>query len=183
MRQILADFPVELLSLDQLGLKDVPEPEESGKNYLENALIKARHYQRYAHMPCLADDSGLEIEALQGAPGLYSHRFLSQCQTQAEKNACVLRLLQDVPDVTQRAAAFRCCCVIVKGEDYLQAQASCPGYIAFEASGSKGFGYDPIFFVPQFNKHMAELSPQDKNAISHRGQAVRAAVAQLLVSP
>ena len=133
MRQILEDYPVELLSLAQLGLENIPEPEESGQNYLENALIKARHYQKYTNMPCLADDSGLEIEALQGAPGLYSHRFLSQCKNQAEKNACVLKLLQDLSDVAQRAAAFKCCCVIVtKGEEHIQAQASCPGYIAFE---------------------------------------------------
>ena len=184
MKAILADYPLELVSLAELGL-NVPPPEESGGNYLENALIKARYYAQASGLPCLADDSGLEIKALDGAPGLYSHRFLNECRTQAEKNACVLKLLKEEKD---RYAQFRCVCVIYglkrlgveNAEDYLTSEAICPGEIAQQASGSSGFGYDPIFLLPERACCMADLTEKEKNAVSHRGQAVRQTAEKLL---
>lgn len=183
MKAILAGWPIELVSLSEIDPQHrIAEPEENGHTYLENALIKAKHYGQMAHMACLADDSGLEIEALEGAPGLFSHRFLSQCRSQAEKNERVLEILHEQP-WEKRRAQFRCLCVIcgldklglaASAEEYIKAEAICPGHIAFEAYGQGGFGYDPIF-MPDLGKgrHMAELNESEKNQISHRGQAVR----------
>ncbi len=190
MRAILADLPVELVNLSEIDPEHtITEPEETGSTYLENALIKAKYYGQVTHMACLADDSGLEIEALDGAPGLFSHRFLSQCRTQAEKNERVLEILHNEP-LEKRRAQFRCLCVIygldklgvsTASKEYIQTEATCPGHIAFEAYGQGGFGYDPIFMPDLGNgRHMAELSEKDKNKISHRGQAVRQAVRLLL---
>ena len=190
MKAILADLPIELVSLNEIDPNHtVTEPEETGSTYLENALIKAKHYGQAANMACLADDSGLEIEALDGAPGLFSHRFLSQCQNQAEKNERVLDILHNEP-LEKRRAQFRCLCVIYglnklgitdSSAEYIKAEATCPGHIAFEAYGKGGFGYDPIFIPNLANgRHMAELSEDEKNEISHRGQAVRQAAHMLL---
>lgn len=190
MKAILAGWPIELVSLSEIDPQHtITEPEETGNTYLENALIKAKHYGQAAHMACLADDSGLEIDALEGAPGLFSHRFLSQCQNQAEKNEKVLEILHNEP-LEKRHAQFRCLCVIdgldklglvSSADDYIKAEALCPGHIAFEAYGRGGFGYDPIFIPDLGNgRHMAELSEQEKNEISHRSQAVRQAVRLLL---
>lgn len=184
MKAILADYPLDTVSLADMGLT-VPPPEESGGSYLENALIKARYYAQATGLPCLADDSGLEIKALNGAPGLYSHRFLNECRTQAEKNACVLQLLREEKD---RYAQFRCVCVIYGlkqlgldgAGDYLTGEAFCPGEIAEKACGSSGFGYDPIFLLPRRGRCMAELAEGEKNAVSHRGQAVRMTADKLL---
>ena len=182
MKEILAGLPVELVSLSEIDPKHtITEPEETGSTYLENALIKAKHYGQAANMACLADDSGLEIEALEGAPGLFSH--------QAEKNERVLEILHNEP-LEKRRAQFRCLCVIYgldklglasSPEEYIKAEATCPGHIAFEAYGQGGFGYDPIFTPDLGNgRHMAELSASEKNKISHRGQAVRQAIQMLL---
>lgn len=189
MKAILAGLPIELVSLNEIDPnRTITEPEETGSTYLENALIKAKHYGQAANMACLADDSGLEIEALEGAPGLFSHRFLSQCQSQAEKNERVLEILHNEP-WEKRRAQFRCLCVIYglnklgitdSPAEYIKAEATCPGHIAFEAYGKGGFGYDPIFTPNLANgRHMAELSENEKNEISHRGQAVRQAVRML----
>ena len=192
MRAILADAPVdlELVSLTEAAQgREILDPPETGKNYLENALIKAKHYGNTLALPCLADDSGLEIEALQGAPGLYSHRFLADCHSQAEKNARVLEILKDKPS-EERRARFRCTAVIYGLSllalkrpgvelDYLSAVATCEGSIAFKACGKAGFGYDPIFLTDDRGCCMAELDAAEKNSISHRGKAVRAVVQQL----
>lgn len=189
MKEILAGLPVELVSLNEIDPKHtITEPEETGSTYLENALIKAKYYGQAANMACLADDSGMEIDALEGAPGLFSHRFLSQCQTQAEKNERVLEILHNEP-LDKRHAQFRCLCVIYgldklgltsSPDEYIKAEATCPGHIAFEAYGQGGFGYDPIFIPDLGNgRHMADLSASEKNEISHRGQAVRQAVRML----
>ena len=185
MRAILAGFPVETVSLEDIDPEHkFEEPEETGKNYLENALIKASYYGSRAGLPCLADDSGLEIDALDGAPGLYSHRFLSQCKNQDEKNTCVLELLKD-RSWPERTARFRSVSVItgtelLGGQPYLTSEGVCEGHIAEEKSGQGGFGYDPIFKVDSQNRCMAELSAEQKNELSHRGQAVRSVVLKLL---
>ncbi|MGM9991696.1 MAG: non-canonical purine NTP pyrophosphatase [Candidatus Bruticola sp.] len=187
IKAILQKMPVELVSLHDLEGLSVSEPAETGSCYLENALIKAKHYGQAAHMACIADDSGLEIEALEGAPGLFSHRFLSDCANQAEKNQRVLNILDNRPP-EERRAQFRCVCVIsglsklgLAEPEYISSEAVCPGSIAFTAYGLGGFGYDPIFIPDAASqRHMAELSEEEKNHISHRGLAVRQAVQTLL---
>ncbi|MGM9999592.1 MAG: non-canonical purine NTP pyrophosphatase [Candidatus Bruticola sp.] len=188
IRAILQGMPIELVSLNEIeqGLS-LAEPAETGTCYLDNALIKARHYGQAADMACIADDSGLEIEALNGAPGLFSHRFLNGCANQAEKNKRVLEILGSRPK-EERLARFRCLCVIsglpklgLTEPEYISSEAVCPGSIAFEAYGQGGFGYDPIFIPDNASgRHMAELKESEKNAISHRGLAVRQAVQKLL---
>ena len=181
IRSILAPLPWEFLSLRDVDPRlELKPPEETGCDYLANALLKARYYGEATGLPCLADDSGLEIEALNGAPGLYSHRFLSQCTHQYQKNERVLELLSQRP-WDERRALFRCRAVLTGLEallgpgapEYLEAEGICPGFIAFQASGQEGFGYDPIFFYPGVGQHMAQMEPELKNFISHRGRAMR----------
>ena len=156
---------------------DLPEPEENGSTYQDNALIKARHYYGYTQRPCIADDSGLEIDAMDGAPGLHSSRFGGATLPHAEKIAIILDLLRDVPEA-KRTARFRCCAVCVGlGQEPIIAERVCEGRIALAPSGVGGFGYDPIFYVEAAKCTMAELDAQRKNSLSHRGQAMRALAA------
>lgn len=151
----------------------MPEAPETGQTYLENALQKARHYHELTGRPCLADDSGLEIDALQGAPGLHSSRYGGAHTPHSEKNRLVLEALARVPEA-ERTARFRCVAVAVGlGPEPLVAEGVCPGRIAWEPAGCGGFGYDPIFWVPSEGATMAELPEGRKHQISHRGRAMR----------
>jgi len=160
----LADFP---------GVKLPPKP---GLTYRENAVQKALAAANATGHWSMGDDSGLEVEALGGAPGLYSARFAGEGVTYAENRKKLLDLLGDLPD-DQRRARFICTIAVVNPDGKVEVvEGRCEGRITRHDVGSGGFGYDPIFFLPTHNKTFAELSPEEKNRISHRGQAVRAAI-------
>ncbi len=147
--------------------------EETGSSYAENAEIKARAYSRASGLPALADDSGLEVDALGGLPGVHSNRLFGQSKTDAEKVAELLKRLEGVPE-NKRTARFVCHAVLLENERVLASvRGSVEGYILDQPSGSGGFGYDPVFYYPELGKTFAGLSVTEKNAQSHRGQAMR----------
>ncbi|WP_323845901.1 RdgB/HAM1 family non-canonical purine NTP pyrophosphatase [Microbulbifer magnicolonia] len=154
---------------------DVPEAEESGLSFIENALIKARHASRISGLPALADDSGLAVDALDGAPGIYSARYAGPGATDRENNRKLLEALRDVPD-EQRGASFHCALAFVRRHDDpvpLVCSAQWPGRILREPAGEQGFGYDPLFFVESQGVTSAQLACEVKNQLSHRAQAVQ----------
>ncbi len=168
---LFADSPLEIVSQQHFT---VPEVEETGLSFVENAIIKARNAAHHTGLPAVADDSGLEVDALDGAPGIYSSRYAGADASDRENLDKLLRDLADVPNV-QRGARFQCVIVCMRhARDPvpLICQGTWEGRILFEARGSNGFGYDPVFFVPTHGCSSAELPPEVKNRISHRGQAL-----------
>jgi len=166
----LALLPVKVLALSDFG--PIPEAVENGASFKENALIKARHYAKFTGKACLADDSGLEVDALQGAPGIYSARFAGETADDSANNQKLLAELTNIR-TAERTARFRCVLAFVDTDESAQTtDGVCEGYINEEPQGTGGFGYDCLFYVPELNKTMAELSKNEKNAISHRGQAL-----------
>jgi len=162
---------------------DLIPAEETGTTFLENAMLKARYAAEQSGLPAIADDSGLEVDALNGAPGVYSARYAGDNATDADNNARLLRELDGVNDAN-RTARFRCVIVFVNSADDPQpliADGAWEGRIASVASGDGGFGYDPLFIdtADEQGRTSAQLSPAEKNARSHRGQAVQALCAQL----
>jgi len=167
MAEVLSGLPYEIVSL--ADYPESPEVEETGSTFAENAIIKATAYAEFTGELTLADDSGLEVDALDGAPGVFSSRF---APSDPERNAKLLDLMRDVPD-DRRTARFRCVIAIAEpGDGVHTCEGTIEGLIAREAKGANGFGYDPIFCIPSLAKHMAELTSTEKNAISHRGQAL-----------
>jgi len=149
--------------------------EESGETFEENAAIKARAYLASSGLITVADDSGLEVEALNGEPGVRSARYAGDNASDADRVEYLLTKLAGVP-LEERKARFRCVIAIAFPEGNIEfCEGECPGVIAMEPRGENGFGYDPIFFLPELGKMMAELDEQDKNKISHRGKAARKA--------
>lgn len=178
MREILAPWGVEVRPLSAFTAASA---EESGLSFVENAILKARFAAEVAGLPAVADDSGLEVDALQGAPGIYSARYAGPDADDAANNARLLRELEAVPD-RERGARYRCAMVFLRwplDPAPVVAQASWAGRIARLPRGSGGFGYDPLFLVGDGDVTAAELDPVHKNAVSHRGQALRALVASL----
>jgi XTP/dITP diphosphohydrolase len=174
MQEILGTLGVEVVLQSDLGL-DL-EPEENGATFLENAAIKAKAVMEASGLPAIADDSGLCVDALNGAPGVYSARYGG-----LDDDAARYRLLlNNLRGATSRAAHFHCAvvCCFPNG-DTVTAEGDCPGTIAFAPMGEGGFGYDPVFFVPELRKTFAQLTAEEKNAISHRGNALRAFAAEL----
>lgn len=168
IKEILSGFFLPV-SLSEKGI--VSEPEETGTTFEENALIKARAAALLSGFPSLADDSGLSVEALCGAPGVYSARYAGE-PTDDEKNNRLL--LENMKGKTDRRAKFVSSVVLVLSSgQVLSAHGECEGIILEEGRGKNGFGYDPLFYLPEFGKTMAELSPEEKNAVSHRGRALR----------
>ena len=172
------------MGLDQFS--DYDSPEETGATFVENAHIKAHAVQKYlqnknesADYMILADDSGLECEDLDGAPGVHSSRFAGENATDADNNKKLVESFLDKTHVG-RAAQYVCCLVLLKstGEE-LHIQEVCQGHIVLEPKGENGFGYDPYFYLEDLDKTMAELSPQKKNQISHRGKALISLVKEL----
>ncbi|MEL0168906.1 MAG: RdgB/HAM1 family non-canonical purine NTP pyrophosphatase [Pseudomonadaceae bacterium] len=156
------------------------EAEETGLTFVENALIKARHAARVSGLPALADDSGLAVDALGGAPGIYSARYAGG-GGDAANNAKLLEALKDVPDA-ERGAQFICALALLRhAEDPIPVicEGAWEGRILHAASGEHGFGYDPLFWVPERDCSSAELSPQEKNQLSHRAQALALLKARL----
>jgi XTP/dITP diphosphohydrolase len=161
-------FQIRVLS----DFRDVPEIEEDGKDFAENALKKARFYSKYFGKLTITDDSGLEVDSLKGLPGIYSARYAGEKATSQENNQKLLREMQGI-SLSKRGARFRCVIAMVSpdGREAI-AEGSCKGRIGFKEKGRKGFGYDPLFIVPKYGKTMAELSLEEKNRISHRGKAL-----------
>lgn len=174
MQKILGDLGVEVVLQSDLGLE--LEPEENGATFAENALIKARAVMEASGLPAIADDSGLCVDWLNGAPGVYSARYGGLDDDKARYTL----LLQNMRGATDRAAHFHTSvvCCFPDGK-VLQADGDCHGTIAFAPRGEGGFGYDPIFNVPSLRKTFAQLTAEEKNAISHRGNALRAFAAEL----
>ncbi len=169
IKEMLSSMDVELLSLNHF--ESLPEIVEDGKTYLENAFKKARIVSEYTGETVLADDSGLEVVALGGEPGIYSARYAGEGASDDENNARLLDKLKEVPR-ERRNASF--CCALVLYEtngNYHSFEANWQGSIIDESRGDNGFGYDPIFFCAELNKTAAQLPPEIKNKISHRGQA------------
>lgn len=170
--ELLAPLGLEIVTLADLG-SDVPEVMEDGHTFEENALKKALAYFEHFKLPVIADDSGLEVDALGGRPGVFSARYAGEKATDEENIAKVLAEMDDVP-LEKRSARFVCVIAYVDGKgEPIIARGTCPGQIAFEPRGSNGFGYDPIFYLPQYEKTMAQLQPEEKNRISHRFKALK----------
>ena len=169
LREILADLGVEVLSQSDVGVS--LEPEETGTTVEENARIKARAVMEATGLPASADDSGLAVDALDGAPGVYSARYGGEGLDDTGRWKLLLQNMEGKPDRTCR---FVCvvCCIFPDGTE-LMARGECPGVLAEKPAGEGGFGYDPVFYLPQLGKTMAQLTPQEKNGISHRGNALR----------
>jgi len=177
-RSLLAGLPFELTSSAELKL---PSPEETGATFLANALLKARHAATLSGSAAVADDSGLEADALNGAPGIYSARFAGAGADDGANNAKLLRALAGLP-MEQRRARYRCALVFIENAmdaAPLIAEAEWRGYILDTPRGAGGFGYDPYFWLPELNQTAAELPPAEKNQLSHRGKAMRALREQL----
>jgi XTP/dITP diphosphohydrolase len=174
LRSILAAKEVDLVPQSEFGVSDA---DETGLSFVENALIKARHACSETGLASIADDSGLEVDALNGEPGIYSARYAGASGPGAdgENNAKLLRELEQVPEA-DRTARFQCVIVFLRHRldpMPLVCQGTWEGRILFEASGANGFGYDPLFYVPSHGCASAELAAEVKNALSHRGQALQ----------
>lgn len=176
MLQILGQGCPELQLLTWKDVEGFSPVEEWGETFYENAALKAHTAARRTGLISIADDGGLVIDALDGAPGVKSHRFLGAETPFEEKMERILALLRDVPD-EKRTCRFRCVVVIAtpENQEYV-CEGVCEGVVARERRGSFGFGYDPIFYLPNLGRHMAELTPEQKHRISHRGQALRKAI-------
>jgi len=176
-QEILADLPVTLTTPAIEGI--ALDPEETGSTFEENAIIKARVFAQASGLLTLADDSGLEIDALGGEPGVYSARYGNTAKhEQVRRYQLVLdKLAAKQAPWTERTARFRCVVALARGEQLVgTAQGAVEGFIAYEPKGTNGFGYDPIFFAPEFNRTLAEITSEQKHRISHRARAVRAAM-------
>ena len=160
----------------------VPDIEETGLSFVENAILKARNAAAHTGLPAIADDSGIEVDALQGAPGIYSARYAGPGASDAANLRKLLETLAEVPEA-QRTARFQCLMVYMRhacDPTPLIFQGTWEGRILTAPRGDNGFGYDPVFFVPERNSSSAELPPDIKNRLSHRGQALRALVSALV---
>ena len=178
-REIAEILAAEGLGLEVVALADFPDvalPPETGESFAANALLKARAAAQGTGLPAIADDSGLEVDALGGEPGVMSARYAGEGAGDADRYRKVLALLADVPDA-RRTARFRCAAAFVSPEGVeLLAEGTCEGRLAREPTGAGGFGYDPIFVPEGYEITMAQLAPEQKHAISHRGRALRALV-------
>ena len=172
IRMILSDLDVEILSMKEAGIS--VDIEENGTTFEENALIKAKAVAAYTDAIVLADDSGLEIDYLNKEPGVYSARYMGEDTSYTIKNQNLLDRLNGVPK-EQRAARFVCAiAAVLPDKETLVTRETIEGYIGFEPQGENGFGYDPIFYVDEYNCSTASLPPDKKNEMSHRGKALRA---------
>ena len=169
-KQLLADLPITLRSAAEF--EEIPEPEETGETFADHAILKARYYAEKTGLISLADDSGLAVDALNGAPGVFSARYVGADATNAAK---IDRLLSELDEIAieKRTARFICAMAIANqsGEILNLAESVCEGKIAFQPSGTNGFGYDPIFVPDGFSESFGNISNEIKHKISHRGQA------------
>jgi XTP/dITP diphosphohydrolase len=178
LASLLAELDMEIVPQSDF---DVPEAEETGLTFVENAILKARNAAAHTGLPAIADDSGLEVDFLKGAPGIYSSRFAGPGASDQDNVDRLLAELKDVPE-TERTARFQCLLVFLEHDrdpTPLICQGTWEGRILYEQRGENGFGYDPVFYVPGHDCASAELAPEVKNRLSHRGQALRQLVEQL----
>ncbi|MCR5213292.1 MAG: XTP/dITP diphosphatase [Eubacterium sp.] len=171
IKEILSGLDIEVISMKEAGI-DV-DIVEDGDTFEANALIKARAVCKASGHMAVADDSGLVVDALGGEPGIYSARYMGEDTSYDIKNQAIIDRLNGVPD-EERSARFVCAAALVlpDGREYVFVEAM-EGRIGYEIAGQNGFGYDPIFYLPEYGKTSAEISPDEKNAISHRGKAMR----------
>jgi len=168
IKELLKDFPVDIKNLEDFG--PIPEVVEDGETFDDNAYKKASFTARVLGFPAMADDSGLVVEALKGRPGVRSARYAGENATDLENST---KLLGEMKGKTDRNAAFECVISIaVPTGPALTYEGQCQGQIASEPSGESGFGYDPVFYYPDFGKTFAELTMEEKNRVSHRGKAL-----------
>lgn len=167
--RILSPLGIDVKTADELG-KEISDVDETGETFYENALLKAKSGCNESGMPCIADDSGLAVDYLAGAPGVYSARFAGEHGNDDKNIDKLLKLLSEVPE-SERGAKFVCvvCCVFPNG-DIVTARGECRGKIGFERRGNGGFGYDPVFYVD--GKSFSELTPDEKDSLSHRSRAL-----------
>lgn len=178
INQLLSQSGFKVIPQSDFG---VPEADETGLTFVENAILKARNAAMHTGLPAIADDSGLEVDALKGAPGIYSARYAGAGASDAQNLGKLLADMRDVPD-EQRTARFQCLMVCMKHTEDptpLICQGTWEGSILHEARGAQGFGYDPVFHVPEKGCSSAELDPQTKNSLSHRARAMKCLVEQL----
>ena len=171
IREALTGLGLRIHALSDFS--DVPEIEEDGKSFTENALKKARFYSKRFGKLTIADDSGLEVDGLDGMPGIYSARYAGEGASSQDNNRKLLRAMEGIP-ISKRGARFKCILAVVSPDGReAMAEGSCKGSIGFREKGKRGFGYDPLFIVPKYGKTMAQLFLEEKNSISHRGKALR----------
>ena len=172
IKEILGDFPIEVVSMKEMGI--TADIEENGATFEENSLIKARALVKLTGIPALADDSGLEVDYLNGEPGIYSARYLGRDIDYDYKNNYIIDKLSGAKG-EERSARFVCVISLVlpDGREFVE-RGVVEGLIGYEQKGENGFGYDPIFYLPEYGKTSAELPPEEKNRISHRGKALTA---------
>lgn len=177
IRRILAPYSIEAMSLKETGITS--DPEETGSTFEENARIKAVAAMKASGMPVVADDTGLMVDALNGAPGVYSARYAGENATDRDRVNKLLYEMRDVPE-GKRTARFVCvvCCAFPDGK-IISVRGECEGSIAFEPQGTGGFGYDPIFIEKSTGRSFASLAGEEKNRLSHRGKALEAFVREL----
>ncbi len=175
--EILSEHPFQIMTMDEAGFRE--EIEETGTMFAENALIKAKAVHAVTGGYVMADDSGLAIDALSGAPGVYSARFHGKDSSYEQKISALWDLLSNVP-LMKRTAHFICAIAVIRpdGSSFV-VHGSLDGILWDKILGTNGFGYDPVFFVPEYGMTTAEMSPQMKHSISHRGKALRAMLAEL----
>ena len=178
---LLQPLGIEVLTQAQLGIEEVEEPHNT---FIENALVKARHVSRLSGLPALADDSGICVDALNGAPGVLSARYAGEYPKSDQRNN--EKLLDAMKNMADRRAHYYCVLVLLHHADDPQpliAEGEWHGEIALQPGGDGGFGYDPLFWLPEFGKTSAQLEREQKHAISHRGKALRALLEKLKTSP
>jgi XTP/dITP diphosphohydrolase len=178
INQLLADLDLQVQPQSEYGVEDA---EETGLTFVENAILKARNAAQHTGLPAIADDSGIEVDALNGAPGIYSARFAGAGASDQDNLEKLLTDMQGIPEAG-RSARFQCLLVYLRhatDPTPLICQGTWEGRILAEPRGEHGFGYDPVFYVPTHDCSSAELPPQVKNILSHRGQALRKLVSAL----
>lgn len=170
IKGILREFDFEILSMEEAGASE--DIEETGQTFEENAIIKATGIQKLTGAMVIADDSGLEVDALNGAPGIFSARYSGEHANDLKNNQKLLDELKEVPD-RDRTARFVCAIAVALGENKVfTVRGTVDGVIGHAPAGENGFGYDPLFYLAQYGKTMAQLTPEEKNKISHRGMAL-----------
>jgi len=170
IKEILKDFPLEVISLKEANIKvDVVE---DGKTFMENAYKKAYEIYKITGEMVLSDDSGLMVDVLNEAPGVFSARFAGEHGNDKKNNEKILELLKDKKEEDRKAKFVAAIVFIINENKVVQVQGECNGYIIDEERGDDGFGYDPLFYIPDLKKTFAEISSSEKNAISHRGRAL-----------
>jgi len=178
IQQVLQHLDLQLIPQSEFNVSDA---DETGLSFVENAIIKARHASAISGLPALADDSGLEVDVLQGRPGIYSSRYAGEMATDGDNIQKLLTALTGVPS-TERSARFQCVLVYLRHPEDptpLIAQGSWEGFILEESRGQSGFGYDPVFYIPEHQRTAAELDSEVKNQHSHRARALQQLVSML----